>query len=189
MPRPARKHWTWDDYVKLPDDGKRYEVVDGELCVTPAPGVEHQDAVGALFLVLSSWANQRGNGVVLLSPVDVLLGSDTIVQPDLLWICGDRVREIVADQVRGIPDLVVEVLSPSTARRDRLKKSEVYARFGAREYWLVDPKDRSVEIRTPVGGAFAEHARGTGNTPLASAMDASLTAVPATLFRDFGTRR
>ena len=99
---------------------------------------------------------------------------------------GQRIQEIIGDRVTGIPDLVVEILSPSTSRRDRHKKSEIYARFGAREYWLVDPKDRSVEIRARRGTEFVRFAHETGDTALASALDPDLTVVPSTLFRDFG---
>ena len=186
MARPARKHYTWDDYVRLPDDGKRYEIIDGELFVTAAPAFGHQYTSGELNDVLRTWSKKRARGIVAYAPVDVVLAHDTVVQPDLIWISDERIRDIVGDRVTGIPELVVEILSPSTARRDRHKKSEVYARFGAREYWLVDPKDRSVEIRTLRGAEFEQFVRDTGDTRLASALDPQLTVVPATLFRDFG---
>ena len=123
-----------------------------------------------------------------LAPVDVVLADDVIVQPDLLWIAEERIRSIVGARVTGIPDLVVEILSPGTARRDRTKKSEVYARFGAREYWLVDPKERSVEIRTLKGGNFERHAFGSGDSPVHSALDSELSAVPSTLFDELAPR-
>ena len=186
MARPARKHYTWNDYVQLPDDGQRYEIIDGELFVTAAPIYGHQYTAGKLYLLLVGWSAEHAPGDVVFAPVDVVLAADTVVQPDLIWISKERIREIVGDRVTGIPDLVVEILSPSTARRDRHKKSEVYARFGAREYWLVDPKDRSVEIRTRRGTEFVRFARGTGDTALASAMDPRLTVVASTLFRDLG---
>ena len=184
MSKPARVHYTWDDYVELPDDGQRYEVIDGNLFVTPAPVFAHQLVSGELYDLLRGWAKRRAGGVVAYAPVDVVLANDTIVQPDLLWIAQERIRSIVGDRVTGIPDLVVEILSPSTARRDRHKKSEVYARFGAREYWIVDPEKRSVEIRSLQGGAFVTHAAGVGDTPLASALDSALLVVPSALFHD-----
>ena len=115
-----------------------------------------------------------------------MLAPDTVVQPDLFWISEERIQEIIGDRVTGIPDFVVEILSPSTARRERHKKSEIYARFGAREYWLVDSKDGAVEIRTRRGMEFVRFAHGTGDTALASALDPDLTVVPSILFRDFG---
>ena len=186
MSKPARVHYTWDDYVKLPDDGRRYEIIGGELFVTAAPVFGHQYTVGRLYRLLDDWAAAHAGGVVSLAPVDVVLAPDTVVQPDLLWISEPRIQEIIGDRVTGIPDLLVEILSPSTARRDRLKKSEIYAHFGAAEYWLVDPRDRSVEIRTRAGADFVRHARGTGAAPLTSALDPRLTVIPETLFRTFG---
>lgn len=188
MARPHRLHYTWDDYVKLPDDGKRYEIIDGELFVTAAPVFGHQYTSGQLHLLLHTWSTRHAGGIVAYAPVDVVLANDTIVQPDLIWIPDQRLQEIVGDRVTGIPELVVEILSPGTARRDRNKKSEVYERFGALEYWLVDPEDRSVEIRSRDGGTFVRHAHGSGDAALASAMDPRLTVVPSTLFRDFPRR-
>ena len=188
MARPQRVHYTWDDYVKFPDDGQRYEIIDGELFVTAAPVFGHQFTSGELHLLLRNWSDQHGKGIVAYAPVDVVLAPDTIVQPDLLWISDERIQEILGDRVDGIPDLVVEILSPSTARRDRTKKSEVYARFGGREYWIVDPKDRSVEIRTNHDGKFVRHVWGTGEEPLTSTLDLQLKVVPAKLFREFKRR-
>lgn len=188
MARPQRVHYTWDDYIKLPDDGKRYEIIDGELFVTAAPATGHQYTSAEIYDVLRRWARESAGGLVFYAPVDVVLARDVIVQPDLIWFSDDRIEHVNALRVTGIPDLVVEILSPGTARRDRSKKSEVYARFGAREYWLVDPKDESVEIRTLRGHWFVTHVRGTGETELRSAMDPRLSVVPARLFRQFGPR-
>lgn len=185
MAKPQRVHYTWDDYLKLPDDGNRYEIIDGELFVTAAPVFGHQYTSGELFVLLRRWADEHARGIVAYAPVDVVLAHDTIVQPDLIWISDGRLEEILGDRVTGIPDLVIEIASPSTARRDRTKKSEVYARSGGREYWIVDPRDRSVEIRTRRGSRFVKHARGTGDAELVSALDDRLRVVPAKLFRRF----
>ena len=185
MVKAERVHYTWDDYVKLPDDGQRYEIIDGELFVTPAPVVGHQFTSGEVNDLLRAWAKRRGGGIVFYAPVDVVLANDTVVQPDLMWIAEDRVRSIVGQRVTGIPDLVVEILSPSTARRDRHKKSDLYARFGAREYWIIDPKDRSVEIRSLESGSFVRHAYATDDGVATSALDAELAVVPSALFHDF----
>ena len=187
MAKPQRVHYTWDDYVKLPDDGKRYEIIDGELFVTAAPFTDHQYTVWALIILIDGW-HRLGGGMPFSAPVDVVLANDTIVQPDLIWISEERIVELIGDQVRGIPDLVIEVLSPSTARRDRNKKSEIYERFGAREYWLVDPRQKTVEIRSLSGGKFVPHAQGCGDVVLSSSLDARLTVQPSRLFRNFKTR-
>lgn len=188
MAKPQTVHYTWDDYVKFPDDGQRYEIIDGELFVTAAPIFGHQYTSGELYLILRKWADARGDGIVAYAPVDVVLAPDTIVQPDLIWISGARVTEILGDRVTGIPDLVIEILSPSTRSRDRGKKSEVYARFGGREYWLVDPRDESVEIRRRDGDRFVTYARGEGDTALTSSLSDELVVVPRKLFRTFPKR-
>jgi Uma2 family endonuclease len=134
---------TWDDYVKLPDDGKRYELIEGELIVAPAPTFRHQDIVLALATVLRSHAETHALGKVVASPVDVRFDDENTCQPDILFIRKDRL-DIVEDQVKGPPDLVIEVLSPWTAETDREKKARTYARFGVPHFWIVSPFDETV---------------------------------------------
>lgn len=184
MGTTASKHYTWDDYVQLPDDGNRYEILEGELVVTPAPMSGHQFTVLAIGRLLGAWTDERG-GEAFVSPIDVVLADDTICQPDAIWISPDRSAEIVGDRIHGIPDLVVEVLSKSTARRDRTRKADIYASYGAREYWLANPADETIEIRVRRGRRFVSHAVGTGNIELASTLDESLRIVPARLFRRY----
>lgn len=189
MAKPQRKHYTWDDYILLPDDGNRYEILEGDLVVTAAPVFGHQYTLGELYLMVRTWADRGPGGIVGFAPIDVILAHDTICQPDLIWISPEREAEILGERCRGIPDLVVEVLSPSTKRRDRTRKADIYARHGAREYWLVDPDDESVEIRRQEGGRFVRHATGTGDAELVSSLDSALRIVPRKLFRKFPARR
>jgi Uma2 family endonuclease len=179
-------HLTNEEYRQLPDDGNRYEILDGEIAVTPAPTPVHQTRVGRLHLLLHDWAGKGPGGRVYLAPIDVHLAFDTIVQPDLLWIAPGRVKTLVRDTqgIYGAPDLVVEVLSPGTASRDRTVKAAVYARHGVREYWLVDESDRSITILALVGSELQVLGRAAGDQILASSLSPELVVVPAHIFAD-----
>lgn len=185
MAKPQRKHYTWDDLVQMsePEDGKRYEILEGDLVVTPAPLNSHQFTVFAIGQLLAAWSNGRGE--LFASPVDVILAPDTVCEPDVFWISPERVPEIVGERVYGIPDLVVEVLSPSTSRRDRIRKAEIYAKHGAREYWLASPLDQTLEMRRLQDGRFVQHTFGSGDVELVSSLDDALRVVPARLFRRY----
>ena len=183
MEQKQRKHWTWDDYARLPDDGRRYEVIEGALVVMTGPSYEHQFTVAEIHAVLRAWAAAGPGGDVLFAPLDVELAHDIVLQPDVIWISPDRIAQIVDHHVRGIPDLVVEVLSPSTERRDRIRKAALYARYHAKEYWLVDPSSATVEIHRHQKRRFVLHAKGRGGDILTSSLDPALHVVPERLFR------
>jgi Uma2 family endonuclease len=136
---------TYQDYVLLPDDGKRYEILDGDLYVTPSPTARHQRVSRNLELALTEHVGAHGLGEVLDAPLDVILADDAIAQPDILFISNERLQ-IVRDWVHGAPDLVIEILSPGTRDRDRTLKRRLYARHGVKELWLVDPEARTVEV-------------------------------------------
>ncbi len=138
---------TYADYSLLPDDGKRYEVLEGDLVVSPAPNARHQDVFGELFVLLRTHVNARRLGKVLSAPIDVILAPDTIVQPDILFIDRDRL-DMIRENIYGPPDLCIEVLSPSTSSNDRNRKKDIYARYGVREYWIVDPYEESIMVFT-----------------------------------------
>jgi Uma2 family endonuclease len=137
---------TYADYLAL-DDGQRYEVVAGELLVTPAPVPRHQLVVGDLHFLLSAWVRPRKVGRVLLAPTDVVLSDTDVVQPDVLFISRARLAIVGDRAIEAAPDLVLEVLSPSTRSRDRGPKLAAYARHGVVEHWLVDPDALWVEVR------------------------------------------
>lgn len=138
--------FTYDDYKLLPED-KRYEIVEGELLVTPAPNARHQEILVRLIVRLATFAEAGSLGKVLPAPTDVILAQDTVVQPDLLFVSRDRLAIIDPDGgVHGAPDLVVEILSPSTAGRDQVVKRKLYGKYGVREYWIVDPAAQSIEV-------------------------------------------
>jgi Uma2 family endonuclease len=137
--------WTYERYYAL-DDDQRYEVIDGELLLVPGPGTVHQSLVGELYLRFATYVRAHGAGTVFLSPLDVVLDDRNVVQPDVLFIRNEALAIIDPRAIRGTPDLVVEIISPSSRRRDRMVKAELYARAGVPEYWIVDPAERSIEV-------------------------------------------
>ncbi|MBX3466099.1 MAG: Uma2 family endonuclease [Planctomycetes bacterium] len=155
MARPQVRY-TYEDYRQLPDDGRRYEVLDGELVVSPSPSRRHQQLSARLVYELYRHVEAEHRlGEVYHAPSDVILAEDTIVQPDLLFVATERLDAFSDRGLEGAPDLVVEILSPSTRARDRGKKREVYARFGVRELWLVDPDRDAVDVFERAGGDLA----------------------------------
>jgi len=146
MHKPATDHWTYEDYLKLPDDGPRCEIIEGELLMTPAPSWKHQDVLGHLYVLLLTFVEGRGLGKVVLAPFDVILAKDTVVQPDVLVVVREQGAPVKNRGLFEAPDLAVEVLSPSTEDRDRDRKMRAYARHGVREYWIADPRARRIEV-------------------------------------------
>ena len=142
----AATKMTYDQYCLLPEDGKQYEVIDGELFMTPAPRPKHQQIVVWLTEELSRFVRENSLGEVFVAPVDVLLDRHSIVQPDVLFISAARLSIVKEDAIEGPPDLVVEVLSPSTFYKDLRKKMTAYSQFGVQEYWIVDPETQTIEI-------------------------------------------
>lgn len=145
---PAQGQWTYEDYAHLPDDGWRYEVIRGELHMTPAPNTKHQVIVRNIGFAIMLFLRRFALGEILFAPIDVLLPARlaTPVQPDIIFIASSRL-DIVKDQhVEGPPDLIVEVLSPTNWLDDRRTKYQVYAESGVREYWIVDPTTRLLEV-------------------------------------------
>jgi Uma2 family endonuclease len=137
---------TYEDYCLLPNDGKRYEIIDGELFVTPSPLTRHQLVVMNLAYYLIGFVKRHDLGVVYLAPLDVVFSPYDVVEPDILYVSKARAAIVTEKNVQGAPDLVVEVLSESTAKIDRTTKLKLYARFEVREYWLIDPIKLSAEI-------------------------------------------
>jgi Uma2 family endonuclease len=161
---------TYQDYAALPDDGRRYQVLDGELCVRPAPGLPHQEISANLMAALHGHVKANGLGKVYSAPVDVVLseapGATSIVQPDIVFVATDRLERRSARGIEGAPTLVVEILSPTTAALDRRRKRELYARHGVPYYWIVDGEARAVEMYELVGQAYELLARATGDAPV-----------------------
>jgi Uma2 family endonuclease len=138
---------TWQDVQQLPDDGNRYEAIEGELYVTPAPSLRHQRIAKRLTLALYRLLEEPGHGELFFAPTGVEFpATEEGVQPDLLFVSNER-RGILAEPwIQGPPDLVIEILSPTTAQRDRGVKRKLYERQGVSEYWIVDPEAEAVEV-------------------------------------------
>lgn len=158
---------TYEDYLHLPDDGKRYEIIDGVLYVSPSPNIKHQRVVRDLFRALDSFVLAHKLGEVFFAPCDVVMSGIDIVQPDILYISAARMEIITKANVKGVPDLVVEVLSKGTRSHDEVRKLKRYDHFGVAEYWIADPEIDTFKIYRRAGGAFAViHDVTTINTPL-----------------------
>ncbi len=165
---PVPGGWTYGRYLEL-DDEKRYEILDGALIMVPAPDIRHQDILRDLSFRITEHVVRRGSGKVLFAPTDVVLAKDQVVQPDILVVRRERL-EIVGEQaVIGAPDLVVEILSPSSVYRDRHEKRALYRRAGVAEYWIVDPADLSVEVLKLGGNGYDRFSRAAGAGVVTSA--------------------
>jgi Uma2 family endonuclease len=143
---PEQGNWTYEDYAAMPDDGKRYQIVDGVLFMSPSPNIGHQETVGEIFAYLRDHVKQAKLGKVYIAPLDVELSPKTVVQPDVLVILIAHLERISNKRVIGAPDLVVEVASPGTTGFDRRQKQDAYAHAGVPEYWIVDPTSHTVEL-------------------------------------------
>lgn len=154
---PADLRLTYHDYCQIPlGERDRYEIVEGELRqITPAPTVLHQKISGRIERALRLWVEDRGLGEVYDAPIDVVLGEHNVVQPDILYVSRERLGIVKEANIRGAPDLVVEILSPSTVEWDQGLKRRVYGRYGVREFWAVDPDGRSIELAAHDGRELA----------------------------------
>ena len=141
----TRAMWTYADYAALPEDGRRYQLYEGELVVTPAPGTRHQGIIVNLTVLLHPHVKALGLGQVLVAPTDCILSDVTVLQPDLVFIATADLARMSARAIEGAPTLAVEVLSPSTAGRDQGRERGLHARHGVPWYWIVDPDRRVIE--------------------------------------------
>lgn len=173
---------SYEDYAALPADGRRYELHEGELSVTPAPGTRHQEVKANLFDVLRHHVKERGLGKLFDAPIDCILSETTVVQPDIVFVETSRLTIISERGIEGVPTLVIEVLSPSTAQMDRGSKAQLYARHGIPCYWIVDPGGRTIDAYALAGGAYRLAGRLEGSQTLALAPFPDLLPDPATLW-------
>ena len=155
-----KKIWTYAEYYSL-DDDNRYEILEGELIMASAPGLSHQGISRDLGFILWTYVKNNKTGTVFFAPVDVVLNKYNVLQTDIVFVSKDNESILEERGIFGAPDLVVEILSPSTLRRDRHQKKAVYERFGVKEYWIVDRANRSIEVFILEQDAFTLHACAT----------------------------
>lgn len=180
--RASTRKLTYQDFVHFPDDGQRHELIDGEHCVTPSPNTRHQDLSLRLTLALGIHLAAHPGGRLFYAPYDCVFSDFDVVEPDLLWIAADQLDIITDKHVRGVPALLVEILSPGTRKVDERTKRDLYGRVGAREYWVVDPSVNRIGIhrRNEQGGLalaldLRAEAGDTLTTPLLPGFSLSLT--------------
>jgi len=179
-----QKIWTYEDYLAFPDDGKRYEIIKGALFVSNAPSYDHQYVCGEIFAEMRNFVKKNHLGVVLAAPFEIHLSKDTRpVQPDILFIRADRQPVSGTKFFNGAPDLVVEVVSPSSIKTDRHDKFDVYEQYGVTEYWLVEPKARMIEVYILSGGGeYALLGQFVGDEVVESQVLAGIELVAQSLF-------
>jgi len=141
--KPKRKVWTYEDYLNLTDE-KRYEVINGRLEEMPAPTAEHQRILKRIMKILLPLEDES-RWELLPSPVDVILSDTIVLQPDIVIVFRQG-KSKIKSRIYGPPDLVVEIISPATIRRDTVVKKGIYEKFGVKEYWIVYPEERAIEV-------------------------------------------
>jgi Uma2 family endonuclease len=174
---------TYEDFLLFPDDGKRHEIVDGEHFVSAASNLRHQRVLGRLNDKLRRFVEEHELGEVFFAPVDVLLSRHDVVEPDLLFVSRRQAEILTEANVRGTPDLLVEVLSSSNRRYDEVRKRDAYERTGVQEYWIVDPDADTIKILRREGNGFARplllsaHDGDALSTPLLPGLELPLNAI------------
>ena len=180
---PPARRWTHEDLATLPDDGQRYEVLEGRLVVSPSPVIAHQTILFNLARKLGDLLHEPGLARVLFAPCDVRLSPTTTVQPDLIVVAAERAAIIGDKCITGAPDLLVEILSPSTASTDRGDKLRLYGAAGVAEVWLIHPAAHTVERFVPDGaGIMLPRATHAATDAVACDRFPSLTFAAAGLF-------
>ncbi len=154
LPIEKKRHVTYEEYRALPEDGNLYSVVEGELLVTAAPLIDHQRVSRNLQFILETYIRSHNWGRLFAAPVEVYLGAEDFVQPDLVCISLAHQPMIKEKNIEGAPDLIVEILSPTTARYDRVLKAKAYARHQVPHYWIIDPAAQTVEAFEWENGTF-----------------------------------
>ncbi len=151
---PEKKSYTYEDYARLPE-GAPYQLIGGELIMVPAPLPYHQKVSKRLEYLLYEYAELKQKlGEVYYAPIDVYLNEEETYQPDIVFISKERIWIIKEDKIEGAPDMVIEILSPSTAYYDLVHKKDVYARHGVKEYWIVDPMKKKIDVYENKKGEF-----------------------------------
>lgn len=173
---------TYEDYLATPPDGRRYEILDGEIQVSATPSPLHQRVLANLNEVVRGHVKSHGLGQVFFAPLTVILANTTVVEPDLVYVDVGRAGLISQRGVEGAPTLLVEVLSPGTAANDRGPKFQLYARHGVPYYWIVDTDGQALEAYEAAAGAYRLVTRASGGVPVTLPPFADLAIVPDALW-------
>jgi Uma2 family endonuclease len=155
--------YTAEDLANTPDDGQRYEVIGGELVVSPSPTTKHQRASIRLSRIFADYLERSESGEAFAAPLDVVLGMHDIVQPDLIVVLQQHADRVTDAGIVGAPDIVIEITSPSSQRIDRIRKSATDATFGVPEYWIVDPETETILVQVLVDGRYQPSVGGDGS--------------------------
>ncbi len=173
-PRPPRL-WTYSELrAEWPETNQPIEFWNGELVMAPSPSPGHQDVIFHFARAFHDFVTRHGVGKVFLTPLDVVLSERRVVQQDLVFIARENLG-IVRDCIRGVPDLTLEVVSELSWRRDRIEKKALYEQYGVKEYWLVDPDNRSIEVFALVKGAYRLHSKAAAGQTARSKLLAGFT--------------
>jgi Uma2 family endonuclease len=140
----SKTKFSYASYVLFPNDGKRHEILDGDHYMNPAPSPKHQTVSRQLLYELMTLIEKKGRGLVFNAPTDVELAPHDIVQPDLFVVMSEQKRMVGSSKIKGVPTLIIEILSPSNPDYDRVLKMEVYERVGVPEFWIVDPEEMTI---------------------------------------------
>ncbi len=174
--------FSYEHLAQMPDDGKRYEILEGELVVSPSPKTKHQRAVLNLAATLRT-AEQAGYGQVYIAPLDVVFDPYNVTEPDVLFVGSDQLRIVTEDNVQGAPDLVVEVLSKGTRERDFGAKLRLYARYGVSYYWIVDTDAETVQPYVLEGHGYRQEPLLSAGQSLSCPLFPQLSIDVAEIFR------
>ena len=179
----VQPRFGYSDLLSMPEDGRRYEIHGGELVVVAAPLARHQIAVFEIAVVLNDYGHRSG-GRAVTAPFDIVFDEHDVVQPDVVFFRAERSHLVHLDLVtRAVPDIAVEVLSPSTAAIDRGRKMRMFARYGVPEYWIVDPVRLEIEVHALENGAYRRAQLATGVDTVRSALLPDLTFTAARIFQ------
>jgi Uma2 family endonuclease len=138
---------NYDDYLTFPDNDRiRKEIIDGELFMSPSPSTKHQSILRNLSFILFNFVKKNSLGEIFFAPFDIILSHINVVQPDIIFLSKQSYHLLTELNLQGAPELVIEILSPSTTKTDRIFKKDIYERFGVKEFWIVDPEKETVEI-------------------------------------------
>ncbi|HEX9973495.1 MAG TPA: Uma2 family endonuclease [bacterium] len=149
-----KKVYSYQDYFELPDDGNKYEIIEGELIMSPAPFTMHQRIVRKIIFALLKFIEEEQTGELFFAPTDVVLSNSNVIQPDILFILNENLNIITEKNIKGVPDLIIEIISPATGYYDLSGKKDLYEKFGVREYWIIDPMKQRVDIYYHSGKKF-----------------------------------